>query len=224
MKPRITTVPFGAKASSVPASHFGEIGPLMPHTIDDDGPLSPDAIPSSLHEEVLTPQELNRRNSQSFAPGNRRSSNFEDFGPSSPQSGPATPVSDRNGGRSHPNSPPPTKADPTWQNLSGLPDITTLNLTRKVQSSLRNPVLNPHPRVTSTPAQPVLKPKWAGHTAEKLFPANRNEASLESRGVKVSGVNWRRTGEAVTDEGRDLNEDEKARILQEEEGLEFSME
>jgi len=227
-------------SSSVPAAHFGEKALFSPVLIEDEA-LDPDALPSSLHDEVLLPQELNRRSSSSHAPGlNRRLSAHDEFA-RSPPSGAATPGSERGGSLS--GSPGSSRLEPIWAKLidrdGSATDLITdmnalsFNSRQRVASPLRNTV-EPPTYFTRQPTQLPLKTpsthaaqKWGGRTADKLFPQTNGvappAAKEESHPVNVPGVVWRRTGEFVGTGRGELTKEEIMRIEEEEEGLEFSM-
>lgn len=224
-------------SSSVPAAHFGEKGPFSPIPAEEDEALDPDALPSSLHDEVLLPQELNRRSSQSHTPGlNRRSSAYDEFA-RSPPSGAVTPGSERGGGGgSLAGSPGSSRMESLWGIKipdDPLAEMTNLSLSnnttpsrQRVASPLRHPL---EPTYSgSSAARPALKTpsvyaaqKWGGRTAEKLFPHVNGETPHP---VNVPGVAWRlRTGDISVGRG-ELSSDDVRRIKEEEEGTQFSME
>jgi len=228
-------------SSSVPTAHFGEKALFSPTLIEDEG-LDPDALPSSLHDEVLLPQELNRRSSTSHTPGlNRRSSAHDEFA-RSPPSGAATPGSERGGSLS--GSPGSSRMEPIWAKLNdregSATDLTTdmnalsLNSRQRITSPLRNTV-EPPTYITRPSTQLPLKTpsthaaqKWGGRTSEKLFPQTNGVVlpvakKEESHPVNVPGIVWRRTGEIVGTGRGELTKEEMMRIKEEEEGLEFSM-
>lgn len=236
-------------SSSVPAAHFGEKTPFSPtRGAEDEDALDPDALPSSLHDEVLLPQELNRRSSQSHAPGlNRRSSAYDDFA-RSPPSGAVTPGSERGGSLA--GSPGSSRMEPIWAKLTDdpVPEFSSLGLNssqssrQRVASPLRNP-LEPQPPTTSyrrqeynmTPLKTAsvhAAQKWGGRTAEKLFPHQAGVAQPsdganftgEVQGVSVPGHVWRRTGEVIGTGRGELTKEDIRRIKEEEEGTQFSME
>lgn len=222
-------------SSSVPAAHFGEKGPFSPVPVEDEEALDPDALPSSLHDEVLLPQELNRRSSQSHTPGlNRRSSAYDEFA-RSPPSGAVTPGSERGGG-SLAGSPGSSRMESLWG--IKLPDdpvaeMASLNLSnnntpsrQRVASPLRHPLETTFTSTTATARTTLKTPsvhaaqKWGGRTAEKLFPHVNGESP---HAVNVPGVAWRRTGDITVGRG-ELSSEDVRRIKEEEEGTQFSME
>ena len=105
-------------SSSVPA-HFDDKGLFSPILVEDEEALDPDALPSSLHDEVLLPQERHRRSSQSHTPGlNRRSSAYDEYA-RSPPSGAVTPGSERGGaGGSLSGSPGSSRMEPIWAKIA----------------------------------------------------------------------------------------------------------
>jgi hypothetical protein len=227
-------------SSSVPAAHFGEKGPFSPVHVEDEA-LDPDALPSSLHDEVLLPGELHRRSSQSHAPGlNRRSSAYDEFA-RSPPSGAVTPGSERG---SLAGSPGSSRIEPIWskaidetRNTVEIPEFSSLNLNsstnnrQRVSSPLRHPLettfirsptTQQHlPSTLKTPSVHAAQ-KWGGRTAEKLFPGSSSNG--EAHAVNVPGVVWRRTGEIIGTGRGELTKEEVRRIKEEEEGTQFSME
>lgn len=150
-RPRIPPI-----SSSVPATHFGEKCVLSPTPVgEDEEALDPEALPSSLHDEVLLPQELRRRSSQSHTPGSRRRlSIYEDYIARSPPSGAVTPGSERGGGGgSLSGSPGSSRMEPIWSKISSstpddsrngadVSEFSSLSLSsrQRVTSPLRNPV------------------------------------------------------------------------------------
>jgi hypothetical protein len=230
-----------AISSSVPATHFGEKPLFSPVLIEDDVHFDTDALPSSLHDEVLLPQELNRRSSTTHTPGlNRRSSAYDEYA-RSPPSGAATPGSERG---SLAGSPGSSRMEPLWSKLTEREpsstdlnaDLSTLSLTsgrQRLSSPLRNTVEPTYFRTQSSSQLPLKTPsvhaaqKWGGRTAEKLFPTQTNGTIVstkeESHPVNVPGIVWRRTGEVVGTGRGELTKEEVMRIKEEEEGLEFSM-
>jgi len=192
-------------SSSVPAAHFGERPPFSPTTAQDDAEeaLYPDALPSSLHDEVLLPQELNRRSSTSHTPGlNRRSSAYDDYARSPPASGAVTPGS---AAGSLGGSPGSSRMEPIWAKLADdniarslgkdtleYPDLGNLSLggggvssssRQRIASPLRHPLdhspqfitrTNTAPSTLKTPSGHAAQ-KWGGRTAEKLFPHGQTQ-------------------------------------------------
>ena len=237
-------------SSSVPAAHFGEKALFSPtRGPEDEDDLDPDALPSSLHDEVLLPQELNRRSSTSHAPGlTRRSSAYDDYA-RSPPSGAVTPGSERGGSLA--GSPGSSRMEPIWAKLTDdpVPEFSSLGLNSSQSSRQRvsSPLRNPLEPTTSTYTRrqdfnmaPLKTPsfhaaqKWGGRTAEKLFPYQTGLAtppngaasniSGEVQGVSVPGVVWRRTGEVIGTGRGELTKEDIRRIAEEEEGTQFSME
>ena len=234
-------------SSSVPAAHFGERPPFSPTTLDDSSEetLYPDALPSSLHDEVLLPQELNRRSSTSHTPGlNRRSSAYDDFARSPPASGAVTPGS---GAGSLGGSPGSSRMEPIWAKIADdqarsvgkdgteYPDLTglSLNSRQRIASPLRHPLehspqygrtsVGVAPSTLKTPSVHAAQ-KWGGRTADKLFPHQQVNGG-ESHAVNVPGVAWRRTGEVIGTGRGELTKEEVRRIKEEEElDTPFSME
>jgi len=221
----------------VPAAHFGEKALFSPIPAEDEEALDHDALPSSLHDEVLLPQELNRRSSQSHTPGlNRRSSAYDEFA-RSPPSGAVTPGSERGGGGgSLAGSPGSSRIESLWgiklpDDNNPLAEMSSLNLSnnntpsrQRVASPLRHPL---ETAFASTAPRSALKTpsvhaaqKWGGRTAEKLFPHVNGESP---HAVNVPGVAWRRTGDITVGRG-ELSSEDVRRIKEEEEGTQFSME
>jgi hypothetical protein len=224
-KPRLTPI-----SSSVPAAHFGEKIPFSPQQAEEDEALDTDVLPSSLHDEVLLPQELNRRSSTSHTPGlNRRSSAYDEFA-RSPPSGAVTPGSERGGGAgSLPGSSPgSSRMESLWSKIveSDAPDTTPR---QRVASPLRNTI---DPTVAAATTRVIAvktasghaAQKWGGRSSEKLFPHHVTPGT-ESQGVTVPGVVWRRkAGEGVIIGRGELTNEDVKRIREEEEGAPFSME
>ena len=168
-------------SSSVPA-HFGENGLFSPIPAEDEEALDTDALPSSLHDEVLLPQERNRRSSQSHTPGlNRRSAAYDEYA-RSPPSGAVTPGSERGGaGGSLSGSPGSSRMEPMWAKVASddrndVPEFSSSNLNsgsrQRVTSPLRN-TLDPSTSTyfrsptTSTPTTssraPSIDQQQSGH-------------------------------------------------------------
>ena len=127
---------------------------FSPVLVEDEEALDTYALPSSLHDEVLLPQELNRRSSQSHTPGlNRRSSAYDEYA-RSPPSGAVTPGSERGGGGgSLSGSPGSSRMEPIWAKIvlvddrnvvQYVPEFSSLNLNsssrQRVASPLRHTV------------------------------------------------------------------------------------